>query len=145
MIRKTNSLWTIPLNSAQDHLLSHSLSSQALRKRSTCLKFSKSTSHFIHNTSYTVLFNLNIHRKPTGLIMLTLVYISTQVSKIRLSVCSSTCSGSGKTEGSFFAFMHKGAMLPRCQLQSNVEATTCYQPRCFPNEVCATSVSEHTG
>ncbi len=34
-------------------------------------------------------------------------------------------------------------MLPRCKLQSNVEATTCYQPRCSPNEACATSVSEH--
>jgi hypothetical protein len=85
----------------------------------------------------------SIHRKPSGIMVLTLVYYSTQINSIiKLSACNSTCTSSGKRDGLFFTFAHKGALLPRCQLQSNnVEQTMCFQPRCFPNEVCATSVS----
>lgn len=85
----------------------------------------------------------SICRKPSGRMVLTLVYFATQVNSIiRLSACNSTCTDSGRLDGLFFSFAHKGALLPRCQLQSNVENTMCFHPRCFPNEACATSVSE---
>jgi hypothetical protein len=74
------------------------------------------------------------------MMILTLVYYSTQANRISLSACNSSCTGSGRLDGSFLSYTHKGAMLPRCRLDTSVEKTKCYQPRCFPNESCATSV-----
>ena len=81
------------------------------------------------------------YRKPSGMIMLTLVYYATEANTLRLLTCNSNCAGSGKLDGLFFSYLNKGKMLPRCTLvSSSVEATRCYQPRCYPFDTCSTSV-----